>query len=83
MKTNAGFLACIFAALLAGYWLSQQTHADDARRPRPAVRWIAGAAKNALWLLLLTQGPPDKHESVAECRVGSDGYLCVNHGKGW
>ena len=83
MKVDRSTLLLVLAALAIGYWFAGP---EASPRPdRPVARWIARAAKNALWFMLVAEPPPAAERSslVHGTHVGEDGYQVVDHGKGW
>jgi len=84
-RKHLAFL-CI-ACMAAGWWLTSSPSSPivpDRQPQRPVLRWIAKAAKNALWFMLIAEQPPQTHEAqYAHARVGADGEPLLNHGAGW
>lgn len=75
----------IVVALLAGWWVGSAN-----RRPpgpledRPVARWIARTAKQLLWIAVFVEPPPPAHEPQSvRSEIGADGYVKVDHGRGW
>ena len=54
---------------------------------RPVLRWIARAAKTALWIMVFAEGPPagpPQSKLVhAHGEIGEDGFQRIDHSKGW
>lgn len=83
-KNHLAYL-CI-ACMVAGWWLTSSPASPIVpdQPQRPVLRWIAKAAKNALWFMLIAEQPPQTHEAqYAHARVGSDGEPLLDHGAGW
>lgn len=78
----------ILAAFLIGWWWSSPRSNPSPWAPandRPVLRWVVKAAKSLLWVAVFVEEPPAE---VAECQalrseVGDDGYVKVDHGRGW
>lgn len=75
----------IVAATLAIGWFAGSI---AARKPgpleeRPVLRWIASAAKSLLWIALVAEDPPPDRHAAIQATVGADGYVKVDHGRGW
>lgn len=87
MKLDRSTLVALVLAVAAGYWLASSPSSPvPSPRPtdRPIMRWIARAAKNALWLMLVAEpAPPEQSHLVHAPHVGEDGYPVVDHGRGW
>lgn len=84
IRISAKHLAIVcLVCLAAGWWLSPSR--DPEPQPsRPVLRWIAKAAKNALWFMLIAEPPPaDQKAYVVHARVGEDGQPLLDHGRGW
>jgi hypothetical protein len=49
------------------------------------LRWIARAAKTALWIMIFAEGPPAQDRPLVHAHgdVGEDGYATIQHGRGW
>jgi len=81
----------IAVALALGYWLasSPSSPIPAPARPtdRPVLRWVAKAARSALWFALLAEQPPAEpqpdHQVARSARIGDDGYPIVDHARGW
>jgi len=75
------------ACMVAGWWFTSSEWSPlvpDSQPQRPVLRWIAKAAKNALWFMLIAEQPPQQHEAqYAHARIGADGEPLLNHGAGW
>lgn len=89
MKLDRSTIFVLVAAVAVGYWMA----GGSSPRPnpltpedRPVLRWLARAAKSALWIMLVAEPPPAdpaaRHLVQSEA-IGSDGYPVVNHGRGW
>jgi len=49
---------------------------------RPVMRFIARAAKNALWLMLLAEPAPSQAgRQIVQHAVGEDGYPVIDHAR--
>lgn len=49
---------------------------------RPVLRFIAKAAKNALWFLLIAEPAPDQTErQMAQHIIGDDGHPIIDHAR--
>lgn len=79
--------ACILvvAALIVGWWLgSAGRNPPGPLDNRPVARWIARTAKQLLWIAVFVEPPPPAHEPQAvRSEIGSDGFVKVDHGRGW
>jgi hypothetical protein len=72
------------ACLLAGWWLSSSEKSPVGPQPqpsRPVLRFIAKAAKNALWFMLIAEPPPEAkaEQRLVRSEVGDDGFPLLNH----
>lgn len=84
MKLDRSTLLIVVAALAVGYWFAGPSSTTPPRPDRPVARWIAQAAKNALWFMLIAEpAPAEPNHLVHGPHVGEDGYQVVDHGKGW
>lgn len=84
MKIDRSTILLVLAALAVGYWFSG-SDVSPAKPDRPVARWIARAAKNALWFMLVAEPAPPAatNHLVHGHHVGEDGYQVVDHGDGW
>ena len=85
MNLDRKTLLVLAAALAIGYFLAQP---DPSPEPpatdRPALRWLARAAKNFLWIALVAEKPPGQPAQVVKARaVGGDGYPILDNAEGW
>lgn len=49
---------------------------------RPVLRWIAKAAKSALWLMLIAEPAPEPGDArMVQTIVGDDGYSVIDHAR--
>jgi len=73
-------------AMLVGLaigWFMFSGGSDSPRKDeRPFLKWVARAAKNLLWISLMFEEPPEEIQPV-KSEVGEDGYVMVEHGRGW
>lgn len=76
---NNRTIVIVAAALFIGLWMGNSN--QPAPTDRPVMRWIAGLAKNLLWLSVIVEPPPPQHHVQSE--IGEDGYVKVDHGRGW
>lgn len=83
MKLDRSTLMLLLVAGVLGYWWAGSA-TPQPTPGRPVVRWIARAAKNALWFMLIAEpAPAEPNHLVHGPHVGEDGYQVVDHGKGW
>lgn len=49
---------------------------------RPVLRWVAKAAKNALWFMLIAEPAPEADDArMVQTVVGDDGYPTLDHAR--
>lgn len=83
MKIDRNTVLVLIVAVAIGWWVGASARQPDAADDRPVLRWIAKAAKSLLWVALVAEDPPpDKHPQI-QATVGADGYVKVDHGRGW
>lgn len=68
-------------ALGIGLWVGQSTK-EETPQDRPILRWVAKAARNLLWIALVVEPPPEDPQPLRS-HVGDDGYVAIDHGRGW
>lgn len=74
----------VVIALLAGWWIGAAS--SRPRSPlddRPVLSWMARAAKNLLWIAVFVEPPPPAQPQQVRTEIGADGYVKVDHGRGW
>lgn len=72
--------AAVLIALAVGWWVGSPPSKPDP--DRPVLKWIAKVAKNLLWVAVFLEEPPDEIRTVRS-EIGDDGYVQVDHGRGW
>lgn len=77
---NRQIAAAIVLSLVVGWWVG--TSQPKANPERPVLKWIASAAKKLLWVAVFLEEPPDEMRTVRS-ELGDDGYVQVDHGRGW
>lgn len=67
-----------------GYYLASSREPQP-RHDRPVARWIARAARNALWFMALAEPAPAQYEGrqLVHARVDEHGQPFLDHGRGW
>jgi hypothetical protein len=83
MNLNRNTVAVIVVALAVGWWLGQPARRPQPLEDRPVVRWIVRAAKQLLWIAVFVEEPPAERHMEVQAVVGPDGYVKVDHGRGW
>jgi len=83
MTLNRNTLLILVAAFLFGMWLGQPARKPQPLEDRPVLRWIIKAAKTALWVAVFLEDPPPEQNAELRAVVGEDGYVVVDHGRGW
>lgn len=68
-------------AMAIGLWVGRSSQ-DDTPQDRPFLRWVAKAARNLLWIALVVEPPPEEQQHLRS-QVGEDGYVVIDHGRGW
>jgi hypothetical protein len=86
MKIDRWTLVVAAACFVAGVYLTGRPAAPGPLTPgqdRPVLRWVAAAAKNALWLFLLAEDnpTPDDETRYAQHAIGDDGFPVIDHGR--
>lgn len=76
MQIDRTLVAIVCIALAVGAYAPTML---QAKPDRPVLRWIAGAAKNLLWLAAFAEQPPAQQAVVNKAH---DEYS-VDHGRGW
>jgi hypothetical protein len=76
-------LTILAVAFLIGVWIGQSARKPQPLENRPVLRWIAKAAKNALWVAVFLEEPHPEQNAELRAVVGEDGYVVVDHGRGW
>jgi hypothetical protein len=88
MKLDRNTLLLLAAGVLV-WWFSgspaPQPQPFAPPQDRPVLRWIARAAKTALWVMIFAEGPPAQDRPLVHAHgdVGEDGYATIQHGRGW
>lgn len=83
--SNGPYRSLIIAlavGLLAGWLFFSGGESPSPRKERPFLTWIAKAAKNLLWIALVAEEPPEELPPT-KAEIGADGYVKVDHGRGW
>jgi hypothetical protein len=83
MTLTRKHIALIVVALALGWWLGQPARRPQPLEDRPVVRWIVRAAKQLLWIAVFVEEPPAEQPAQVQAVVGEDGYVKVDHGRGW
>lgn len=73
----------IVLAVLAGWWIGSASRPRSPLEDRPVLSWIARAAKSLLWVAVFVEPPPPQQPQQLRTEIGSDGYVKVDHGRGW
>lgn len=77
-------LLCV-GCMLAGGMLSH-SEVISPKPDRPVLSAIARFAKTALWFMAFAEQPPedlDQRQHVQSVLVDENGYVHVNHSRGW
>lgn len=90
MKLDRNTLLVLAAGFLL-WWLSgppaPQPQPFAPPTDRPVLRWIARAAKTALWIMVFAEGPPAEQARGqlvhAHGEIGEDGFQRIDHSRGW
>jgi hypothetical protein len=49
---------------------------------RPVLRWVAKAAKTALWFMLIAEPAPEQRDArMVQTVIGDDGYPVIDHAR--
>jgi hypothetical protein len=83
MTLNRNTLLILVAAFLFGMWLGQPARKPQPLEDRPVLRWIIKAAKTCLWVAVFLEEPHPEQPDELRAVVGEDGYVVVDHGRGW
>lgn len=89
MKLDRSTILVLVAAVAVGYWMAGGSSPQPnplTPEDRPVLRWLARAAKSALWIMLVAEQPPAEpaaRQLVHAEAIGADGYPRVDHGRGW
>jgi hypothetical protein len=83
MTLNRNTVLMLVAALALGWWMGQPARKPQPLEDRPVLRWIAKAAKTFLWVAVFVEEPPAEQPVQVQAVVGDDGYVKVDHGRGW
>lgn len=73
--------AAVLMALVAGWCIGFATSA--ASRSRPAMSMVVRAAKALLWAASAVDGWRSEPEDVVRDTIGDDGFVQIDHGRGW
>lgn len=69
--------------LAAGYWSGTS---NAPHRDRPVARWVAGVARQLLWVAAFAERPPEQKTETrivrATSHIGDDGFPVIDHGRG-
>lgn len=79
MSKRTLIVACLMA-FAAGWFVSG---AVEQPKDRPFLKALVKIAKTALWVAAFAEQPPEEHEDAKSVMVGEDGYVQVNHARGW
>jgi len=89
MKIDRSTLLILVAGFVIGWWLAS---GGDTRKPtvpladRPVLRWVVKTAKTLLWVAVFVEpAPPEEpeHARTVKAQVGDDGFVRLDHGRGW
>ncbi len=81
MKLDRNTLLILVVVFAAGWWVNSGHEWDDRHQDRPALRWIAKAAKNLLWVAVFVEpAPPEPAAAVVKSRVDRDGFQILENG---
>ena len=84
MNLNRNTLLVIVAAFALGWWFSAPASVPpNPLEDRPVLRWIAKTAKTLLWVAVFVEPAPPEQNPEIRAHVGEDGYVKVDHGRGW
>lgn len=83
MTINRNTLLILVAAMALGWYLGQPPAKPQPLEDRPVLRWIIKAAKTALWVAVFVEPPPPEQHAEVRAVIGDDGYVQVDHGRGW
>lgn len=83
MTINRNTVYLLAAGLLIGWWASQPAAKPQPLEDRPVLRWIAKTAKTLLWVAVFVEPAPPEQPPEIRAHVGEDGYVVVDHGRGW
>ena len=74
-------LGCIFCWWInSGRGSSPSPFNPMPQNDRPVLRWVARAAKTALWFMLIAEPAPEQRQ-VAQHAVGDDGFPVIDHAR--
>lgn len=79
MSKRMLIVACLMA-FAAGWFVSG---AVEKPKDRPFLKAIVKVAKTFLWVAAFAEQPPEEHADAKSVMVGEDGYVQVNHARGW
>ena len=80
---NRPIIIALVVGLVVGWFVFAGSADTPSRKDdRPFLKWVARAAKNLLWIALVAEDPPEEIQPV-KAEVGEDGYVMVDHGRGW
>lgn len=86
MVIDRKVVAAALVGLAIGWWLTGSSQPAPApANDRPVLRWVAKAARWALWLSLAAESPPEPQPNDLASRhmIGPDGQPVIDHGRGW
>lgn len=87
MVIDRKVVAAALVGLAIGWYLTSGEQAPEAPQNRPVLRWVAKAARWALWLSLAAESPPEPQpqpdDLASRHMIGPDGQPVIDHGRGW
>lgn len=86
MTIDKRLVYAFVAGLVFAWWMSSGNaplptpFSPTPDNGRPVLRWVAKAAKNALWFMLIAEPQPEPTgPQLAQHAIGDDGHPVIDH----
>lgn len=82
-------VAAVLVGVAVGWWMTDRCPQPQPGplENRPVMKWVARAARWALWLSLAAEKPPapqpQPEELATRHLIGPDGEPVIDHSRGW
>ena len=88
MTIDRKFVYAFIAGCAFAWWLNSgaapvpSPFSPTPQNDRPVLRWVAKAAKTALWFMLVAEPAPEQRDArMVQTVVGDDGYPVIDHAR--